>query len=508
MNQALNIGSVFLHNSLEYPENTALWINGKSYSYRELRVRVLSIYDALSRSDNSEYRIAILCLPDVNTYASILAVSLYGAAYVPLNPEFPVERNLKMLELSGAKLVLNPGDLKGEFISNGFGVMNCQDLKPAKMNSSISDHFEIVQQDLAYILFTSGTTGTPKGVGIKKSNAAAFFKHFLNKSNYKFSPHDRFLQSFELTFDVSVFSFFMPLLIGASCHVVPSNGIKYLELIRLLKSNKITVAAIVPTVLQYILPFIDEINLPELKYSFFVGDKLLQSQCEAWTIAAPDSKLINLYGPTEATVGCTEYLWNKSDSEKEAQNGIIPIGKPFEDIDIVVLNENNEEAITGELCLAGEQVIENYLDGDQRDRFVTHLINGVPEQFYKTGDIVTLSSSGNLLFHGRKDTQVKLNGHRVELGEIEYYIRTIIDNPFVLKTYLTKSGINQLVLFVETGSDNSKLKEKIEAGMSKLVPSYMVPSKIFVIEKIPYNLNGKVDLTELEKIYTSLKTIK
>lgn len=505
MNSDILLGEQFIQNSFNYPENTALWINDSSYSYLELRERVLSIYLSISNLPNSENRIAVFCLPDVNTYASILAISLYGAAYVPLNPEFPDERNLNMLDLADVNLVLNSGGKKDVFITNGFQSVDCHDLPKFTGEIDVYNELQIVNQDLAYILFTSGTTGIPKGVGIKKSNVTTFFNHFIHNSSYNFSSDDRFLQSFELTFDVSVFSFFMPLLIGASCHVVSQKGIKYLEMVRLLKTNNITVAAMVPTVLHYILPFIDQIHLPDLKYSFFVGDKLLHSYCVAWKTAVPNCEIINLYGPTEATVSCTEYHWENTISENEAQNGIVPIGKPFDSVDILILNENSEISKTGELCLAGNQVIENYLDGDKRDRFVIKLINGKNKQYYKTGDNVTQSENGNLLFHGRKDAQVKLNGHRVELGEIENCIRSIITNNFVLRIFISNNGLNLLVLFVEIKDENLLFREEIEHKMAKRVPQYMIPSKIFAIDKIPYNLNGKVDQKAIEELYQTLK---
>lgn len=494
------LGDLFIQNCSIYPNRDALFVNGVHYTYSQLLAKVHSIYLQLVAQEKTYDRIGIYCTDDLNTYASILATSVYGAAFVPLNSNFPSSRNETIIVSASLELILN---------TNGdpFQIDNCKFISiensDSKLNpDSIVYSFERkTEQKLAYILFTSGSTGQPKGVAISHENVIPFFDFFLKKDRFYFTEEDRFIQVFDLTFDVSIFSFFMPLSIGACCYVVPQKGIRYLEIVKMLHEHQITVATMVPTVLQYIERYIQEIDFPHLKYSFFIGDKLSHRIVSKWAEKVKDGEIYNFYGPTEATIVCSYYKWTEIECSLENNQDIVPIGKPFPHVEIAVIDESNETIDNneiGELCLAGPQVVHSYLNNTNEDRFIDlKKSNGETKRFYKTGDLVHINPKGNLLFHGRIDNQVKINGHRIEINEIEENIRKLTDDMIHVACFNNAKGIKYLVLFIEKNHLNIDFK----LALNTLLPEFMIPKTLFVLDEMPLNFNGKVDQKKLEGIY-------
>lgn len=493
----------FIQNCAVFPQKNALFIDGVHYTYAQLLVKVHSIYTQIVNQEKKYDRIGVYCTDDLNTYASILAVSAYGAAFVPLNSNFPLTRNLTIIESASIELILNA-------TTDTFQIANPICIPLSTDFIETPDGIEIYQfdrktdQDLSYILFTSGSTGKPKGVPITNRNIAHFFEFFMIENRFHFTENDRFSQVFDLTFDVSIFSFFMPLYVGACCYVSPQKGIRYLEIVKLLNEHQITVATMVPTVLQYIEKYIQEINFPQLRYSFFIGDKLSHRIVSKWSEKIDKGEIYNFYGPTEATVVCSYYKWNEKDSLFESNKDIVPIGKPFTTIEIAIIDEENErvkENAIGELCLSGPQVISAYLNNTNENRFV-YLKNakGDLTKFYKTGDLVSLNTNDNLLFYGRIDNQVKINGHRIEINEIEETIRKLTDEVIHVVCFTNSKGIKHLVLFIEKNSANIDFKTEL----IPLLPEFMTPKTIIVVDQMPLNFNSKVDQRKLEEIYLAM----
>ena len=496
------IADSFLSNCTLFPNNNAIFINDEFYTYSQVLDRVSAIYLQITQQENKFDRIGIYCSDDIHTYASVLAISLYGAAYVPLNSTFPTQRNHEIIESTKLELIINCSNqvLKKDFQHLIFITIE----QPSLTKDSyyqIEQIIQAVQQPLAYILFTSGSTGVPKGVPVSIENVNNCFDFFLDKKQFNLNENDRFIQVFELTFDVSVFSFFLPLTIGACCYIVPQKGIRFIEIVKMLIEHKITVANLVPSVLQHLEKYIQEIEFPDLKYSFFCGEKLSHQTVSKWSKKIIHAEIINMYGPTETTIVCTSYNWNELDSFAEKNDDIVPIGKPFPNMDFVLLNKLNEQITNeeiGELCFSGKQVISSYLNNEFEENFIQVRDSGGNEKrYYKTGDLASLNSKGNLLFHGRVDNQVKINGHRIELNEIENKIQKITENNFFLACFQDEKRITQLVLFTESETDKFNLRSKLE----NILPSYMLPNSIILIDSIPLTINSKVDLQKLKELY-------
>jgi D-alanine--poly(phosphoribitol) ligase subunit 1 len=278
----------------------------------------------------------------------------------------------------------------------------------------------------------------------------------------------------------------MPLMVGACCYILPESGIKPLKIIEYLQKHKITALSMVPSVLKFIERYMGEIVLSDLRYSFFSGDSLYYHHAVKWSRCVPNAVIHNFYGPTETTIVCTRYLFDPLRSEKESVNGIVPLGKPFPGMEFIIVDENNHEIIKGELCFTGKQVITGYLNGKNEEKFFDHY----NKRYYKTGDIVSLNEQGDLVFYGRTDDQVKINGYRVELSEIEHEIQNITNSKCVVLVEKDKDQNTLLISFIESENGND---QDLRNALSKVLPEYMIPRKFIFLEEFPLNLNGKID---------------
>ncbi len=490
-----SISSNFIANSLIFPNRNAIFIGGQYYTYKQVKNYVFNIYKKLELEKIIYDKIGIFSNDDITTYCSILAISLYGAAFVPLNQKFPFEKNKNIIKNADLNLILYSENSILDNKYSEFNFLEVQLLTNEFENNEIKFQ-KIVHQPIAYILYTSGTTGHPKAVAISNENIKSFFEFFkTEKELFNFNENDRFIQIFELTFDVSIFSFFMPLNYGACCYILPQKGVKFIEIVKMLIDHEVTVAPLVPTVLQYLEKYLDQIDFPKLRYSIFCGDKLMNRIAEKWSSKTKNAKLINCYGPTETTIVCTYYLWESSIKKIDLYHDIVSFGKNFKDVISILVNKENQISETeGELCFHGKQIITHYLNNTNSEKFIQ--INGLT--YYKTGDFVKINENGNYLFLGRTDNQVKINGHRVEISEIEEAIRKLTNSNFTILPIKTESDSIQIILFVE---NNQFHIDDFKIALKEILPSYMIPHEIVITQQLPLNLNNKYDLDELKAIY-------
>jgi amino acid adenylation domain-containing protein len=502
MNVLARIGA----SAQRFAERTALFARGESFTYGELIATARGIRACLEdRGCGPGARVAVVTGDDLHTYSSMLAIWSAGAAYVPLNVNNPADRNGQIIQDAELELVLTsrpeaewsghlPVDLDtGSVIRTG-------NIEP---NEGTLPLPATQPDDVAYIFFTSGSTGKPKGVPITHANLEAFMTTLIDDLGYEFAPEDRFLQMFELTFDLSVMAVFAPWCVGASTYVVPEKGIAYMNILDLLMKKKISVALMVPSLLPYLQRFFDEIRLPDLRLSLFCGEALTHDIVTQWSRCLPNGRIENVYGPTEATIFCTTYPWSEDRSAQEQVNGIVPIGKQMPRTTTAVVSSDGKvlpDGEKGELCLLGDQVMTGYWRNEEKTRqaFVEVELDGVSFRAYRTGDICYVNDRGNLIYCGRMDSQVKIEGHRIELGEIEYYARKFIKSSksaVVVKRDV--SGQDYLVLFI--GADELD-REALENFLRVKLPDYMCPRQIVVLRDLPLNLNGKIDRVALSKL--------
>lgn len=477
----------------EYPDRPALVAADGACTYGALEGIVGGIAAEL-RARRVGGRIGILTGDDLGTYASILAVLAIGAAYVPLNRKNPPARNSLIVGQAELDLVLATRPSKAlEDLQRAVGrpidtlyTADVAQRAPLQWASPAPD-------DIAYLFFTSGTTGVPKGVPIRHRNLNAFATAVLDDPSYRFVAEDRFLQMFELTFDLSVMSLLGPLAVGASCHVLPDVGIASLQIARLLEERAITVALMVPSVLSYLRRYFDELHFPALRQSLFCGEALSHSLTEAWSRCLPAAQIRNVYGPTEATIFCTEFKWDAQSSAEQSINDVVPIGRPLPGTEVRVLDDGGMAVpadTQGELCLMGAQVATGYWRDPIRTR-AAFMEQGSEGVAYRTGDLAMINAHGNYLFCGRADAQIQVDGHRVELGEVEHHLRAFLDGAAAAAAPVrTADGRQEFVVFIEKATDGEALA--LEYLRTKL-PDYMLPRRVISVPEFPLNLNGKVD---------------
>lgn len=474
--------------------NNAFCINKTFFTYHDLNNSILKIRNQINKKlIDSEKIVGLIIHDDLETYASIIALWFEGKAYVPINEDAPFERNELILKEAGIKSIINS---KNNSLFKNYTLITTSNLTEKCEN----DEFTVRDKtDILYILFTSGTTGTPKGVPINIENLEQFLSAF-DSLNLDINKTDKCLQMSDLTFDVSIASFLIPLLKGACIYTIPKEKIKYTYIYELMEEYELTVLQLVPSVLNFLSKYFNEINLPKVKYCFLTAEALTLKLAEDWSTCIPNAKIFNLYGPTENTIWSTYYTYKKNEPNL-TYNGILAIGKPLEGTLAIIIDKNNEIVPNnqkGELCLAGKQLTLGYWNNEIKNKqaFFTTKINNVPTRFYKTGDLCSMNEQEEILYSGRIDFQVKINGYRVELAEIEFHISSFLANiNSVCIPFFNKSNNSEIGLIIESNFfDESKLINYLKTKL----PHYMIPTKIVFIDKIPVNINGKIDRNKLQ----------
>ena len=481
----------------EHLSRNAFCISDRYYSYADLAERITGIRDYIkSKINENEKYIGLIANDDPETYAAIFALWLEGKAYVPLNPAVPAERNLFIVRESGIKTVLNSS--AGNSFPYSFTYIS--DLMG---QAFIEPPLKCEEEELAYILFTSGTTGIPKGVPVTRKNLNSFSKAF-HKEFFVLNENDKWLQMFDLTFDLSIMSFLIPVLSGACIYTIPAGKIRYNYIFRLLDTYELTGALLVPSIINYLRPYFSEIRSENMQYCLFCGEALPIALTNEWSSCIPNADIWNVYGPTENTIFCTSYKFNRKNKElNKSANGILSVGKSMQDCFAIVVTDDGEiagDGETGELCLAGDQLTPGYWNNPQKNTnsFFNMNYNGKTERFYRTGDLCSIDAENDIMYRGRIDTQVKIHGYRVELSEIEHFAKQFLTGKNVFAaSFQNSSEIMEIGLVIE--SKEFQYADLLEFLKQKL-PAYMIPSKVIFKEAFPTNSNGKTDHKQLKQL--------
>ena len=249
--------------------------------------------------------------------------------------------------------------------------------------------------------------------------------------DFEIGQQDKCLQMFDLTFDLSVMSYLVPLLKGACVYTVPGDKIKFGHIAELMEEQRLTIALMVPSILHYLRPYFEEIEFPDMRYSLFCGEALPLDLTDEWSKCVPNSKILNVYGPTEDTIFCTSYTFIRNQVNK-SYNGIVSIGKAMAGTDMIITDENNDILPSnkiGELCLSGRQLTPGYWNNDEKNKktFFEIAFKDKLTKFYKSGDLGYTDEDGDFFYMGRLDNQIKIQGFRVELSEIEFHCKKYLD---------------------------------------------------------------------------------
>ena len=430
---------------------------------------------------------------DLDTYASIFALWMEGKAYVPLHPNQPLERNLNIIEQVGLSNVLDSADTS-VFEDQSLNVMYTS--KYEYTTDYLDNWVETSDDALAYILFTSGSTGVPKGVQITRGNVAAFMDSFW-KTGINITEEDRCLQVFDLTFDVSVQSYLVALTRGACVYTVPYGQVKYLYAASLIQEHKITFGAMAPSMLTYLRPYFDEFDAASMRATILTAEACPVDLMEDWYKCAKNTEIYDFYGPTEATIYCTYYKLTRGGSNLSL-NGIISIGKPLANVQAIIIREDGslvEGQEKGELCVAGDQVTPGYWDNPEKNESSFFVHDGL--RYYHTGDLCYWEESGDIMYSGRIDQQAKIQGFRVELGEIEHHAREFYNKEYrvLAIAFDNAQKLTEIALFVESAKQDTQV---LLAYLRSKMPHYMIPSRIIFEPNFPLNKSEKIDRNTLK----------
>ena len=476
------------------PSNNAFCIDEEYYTYTQFGQCVSKVRTALQGCYNHNSKVGLVINDDLETYASIIALWLEGDCYVPLHPDWPLERCVDICEQVELDLILDSSKATRYENVNVIGTVSlAYEQECLDLNESISD------EELAYILFTSGSTGKPKGVQLTRKNLASFMDSFW-KTGIVINENDRCLQAFDLSFDVSVQSFLVALTRGACCYTIPHGQIKYIYVGGLIEGQKLTFGAMAPSMLRYLKPYFDEIDASSLKTCILTAEACPLSLIEDWFNCATNTEIYDFYGPTECTIYCTYYKLKKDENNK-SHNGVISIGTPMANCIGLILDEAGNELPAdqkGELCIAGDQVTKGYWNNDEKNAssFFYKEVDGNNLRFYHTGDLCYKDSDGDIMYSGRLDHQAKIQGFRVEMGEIEYHARVFLgDKNVVCMAFENKEMLNEIAMFIESKEFNV---DEMVAYLRTKMPSYMIPSKVYFVPVFPLNSNDKIDKVKLK----------
>jgi amino acid adenylation domain-containing protein len=515
----------FLSSVERYADRIAIQTRSESVTYAGLADLAGRIARLLSDAPRSTPVLGtILGERCVTTYAGLLGTLLSGAGCVPLNPKFPVSRNLHMLELCGPETLvvdetcLPLADSLLAQVSRPMVVISPSKADIRDLKTRHPRHRFFGQADLgaasplveapcthedaiAYVLFTSGSTGVPKGVMLSHRNILHYLQ--VMKARYQYTPDDRCSQTTELTFDVSMHDIFMCW--GAGARLYTATATDLLSPVKYIRDNELTVWFCVPSAATLMKHFgtLKPDIFPSLRISLFAGEPMPASVAEAWQKAAPNSIVENGYGPTEATILCTIDRWGSDDAASIAE-GFMSTGRPLDGLSTAVVDETRQllpRGTMGELCVAGPQVTWGYWGDEQMtaEKFVAMpWYRGPDNRWYRTGDLAVCNEDGRLSFKGRMDDQVKIRGFRVELLEIEHVLKGIAQTEFVavlaypLNTF-SPTGTRAFVC----GTD-MPMPELLKQMRDQL-PDYMVPQEVYYLTEMPLNDNGKIDRKALKQ---------
>ena len=516
--EARHLTDGFLRSAAEFPDRTALEVAGRAFTYRqlhELATALAAVLESATPADGPPLT-AVFAHRSLTAFGGVLGALLCGHGYVPLNPRLPAARTRTMLDVAGCRaIIVDPAAAEQlESVLEGIDhplllvfpeqedVEAIRERWPQHMVIGTRqlqgvESWQVPEVDghaIAYLLFTSGSTGIPKAVMVSQANVLHFVDRMLDR--FDVTHEDRLSQTFDMTFDVSVFDMFVGWDRGA-CVCCPSAA-TVIKPGKFIRESELTIWFSVPSIalLMKRLGMLKPDLYPTLRWSLFAGEPLPQEVARSWSEAAPNSTVENLYGPTEVTVICTGYRWDPERSPNECEFGVVPIGWALPGLEALVVDEHLREVepgAEGELIVAGPQVTLGYLNDSAKTAAAFVVPPGRGERYYRTGDLVRRPGGGGpISYLGRIDHQVKINGIRVELGEIEAYLREAsgVDEVVALGWPRSESSALAITAFVCSDALDTSA---VRARMATQLPDYMIPKTIHVLPELPLNANGKID---------------
>lgn len=495
-----------------FPDHLAVCFGKESQTYQQLnqtsnRLANLLIKCGVKRGD----RVGIFMFKNINSAAAIYGILIAGAAYVPLDPFAPIDRIRFTIENCNINVLITHDQKSVDVVTLSqssalTNIIGLSEFSGEQNNFSWDDLFSfpetipeinLTEQDIAYILYTSGSTGSPKGI-VHTHRSGLSFAYWAAET-YGLTSDDHISNHAPLHFDLSTFDFFATSLVGATTHIIPEAVTKFpASMANWIQNEKITVWYSVPYAL---IQMLDRANLTlkdfsSLRWILFAGEPFPTKHLRDLMKIFPEVKFSNLYGPTETNV-CTFY--NVSPIA-ESNDEPIPIGLPCGNVEDLVVDETGKpvpDGDIGELLIRGGVVMRGYWarpDLTEKGFFRRQLTTQFDDIFYRTGDLVQKLTDGNFRFLGRKDRQIKTRGYRVELDEIE---TVLLSHPDIAEAAVypvpDHDGSNLIEAAVILKENAEIVKDDIFDLAKSRLPNYAVPNQIHIMDDFPRTSTGKIN---------------
>ncbi len=494
-------------------ERVAVEEGARRRTYRELQVRVEKLSRLLAgRGAKPGVRIGVVARPGVFAVEGVLGILSSGAAYVPADPAYPDARVQALMEDAAVPLVVTTPELEARIRALGFEVLVVGDMLPGGPEATPSS---AGPGDVAYVMYTSGTTGRPKGV-LVRHEAVASFHDWVSRA-FGVTERDRFIQTSSLAFGGSIRQMFSPLLAGATMVPAPDGLLKDpRELAQFLERERITIWNSVPSLWRRLIDSVDalraegaEVSLHALRWILIGGEQVPSELPRRWRERfGTRHRIANLYGSTETIVNAT---WFEVRSDGTGLEGpTVPIGRSRDGSCVFVLDDQQREVPkgeVGELWVGGPSLSDGYLGQPEltAQAFREDIATG--GRAYRTGDLVYRRDDGELVYLGRADEQVKIRGNRVELAEIEAAAREVPGVEACAVVDHTHGDGQWLWAFVQASSmapsgangREEKLVGSVRAALASKLPAFMVPHRIRVVSGLPLTAAGKLDRRALRE---------
>ena len=500
MTLRMSLRDRLIRSANSHARRSAVWIKGERISYEQLFSEAEELAKQLDNTVPSGVSIGIYCQRDLTSLRGILAAALSNRPYVPLNPTFPMARLKSILRQSGLGAVICSTETQANALDLLEDSLSELVLIDAECKIFARRHANGIYlpsagnpDSAAYIMFTSGTTGVPKGVRVLDSNLTAYLDGI--KTIADLTPEDRSTHFFDLSFDLSVHDLFVTWCAGAELMILPKE--ENMAIGQFINEQHVTSWFSVPSLASFCerIGQLKVNGMPSLRLALFCGEPLALTVARSFASAAPSARVWNLYGPTEATIALTAFELKRPDGLGD-ELPVVPLGFPIGSQQIRV---DMIDGTSGEFLLGGSQVTPGYINAPELNetKFFTE---GDGTRYYRTGDLVHLSDDHGAIFLGRIDDQVKINGYRVELLEIDATLREAAGTAEVASIPwppAREGNPDHIVAFV---TEPKYTPAEIRKTCRIKLPGYMVPRKIFVIEKMPVTSSGKIDRAALAKL--------